>query len=267
MTSLAKRLRVYRTDGIILRRSDWGEADRLVTLFTPGFGKLRVVAPGARKPQSRKSGHLELFTHGTYVLARGRTFDKLTQAETRDYFPGFRESLDRITCAALAAEFADRFLQEHDENAPFYDLLLQTLAILNDPTRSPDPLIALRYFEVRALGLLGYQPQVYHCIVCREPLAPVDQFFSLEGGGVVCPRCAPEQTALLGLPLDLLKVLRFFQSHPWAEVRGLQLPAATMAGLETLLRRYVGSLLERDLKSEKFLRELRQPYMTEEPLA
>lgn len=265
MTSLAKRLRVYRTDGIILRRSDWGEADRLVTLFTPGFGKLRVVAPGARKPQSRKSGHLELFTYGTYVLARGRTFDKLTQAETRAYFPGLRESLDRITCASLAAEFVDRFIQEHDENALLYELLLKTLAILDDPAQSPDPLLALRYFEVRALSLLGYQPQVYHCIVCNDPLEPLEQFFSLEGGGVVCPRCAPQQEALLRLPLDLLKVLRFYQSRHWDDARGLQLPAATMTGLETLLRRYVGSLLERDLKSEKFLRELRQPYLSEEP--
>ncbi|MCZ7574088.1 MAG: DNA repair protein RecO [Ardenticatenaceae bacterium] len=267
MTTLTKRLRVYRTDAIILRRSDWGEADRIVTLFTPGFGKLRVVAPGARKPQSRKSGHLELFTHGTYVLARGRTFDKLTQAETRDYFPRLHESLDRMSCASLAAELVDRFVEEHDENAPLYELFLDTLAILDDPARSPDPLLALRYFEVRALTLLGYQPQVHHCILCGEPLEPVDQFFNLGGGGVVCPRCAAGQKGLLHLPLDLLKVLRFFQDRLWGEVRGLQLPAATMAGLETLLRRYVASLLERDLKSEKFLRELRRPYTSEEPPA
>lgn len=264
MTSLTRRLRVYRTDGVILKRSDWGEADRMITVFTPGLGKIRAVAPGARKPQSRKSGHLELFTHGTYVLARGRTFDKITQAATLEYYPRFRESLDRVSCVSLAAELIDRFLEEHDENAPLYELLLKTLAILDDPAESPNPFLALRFFEVRALGLLGYQPQVHFCISCSEPLVPVDQFFSVEGGGAVCQECAAGQEGLLPLPLDLLKVVRFFQSRPWVEVRGLRLTPSLDVGLESLLRSYVGSLLERDLRSEKFLREVRRPYSSEE---
>lgn len=265
MATTDKRMRVYRTDGIILKRSDWGEADRLITLFTPRFGKLRVVAPGARKPQSRKSGHLELFTRGSFVLARGRTFDKLTQAETDDYFPRFRESLDRVTYVSLAAELVDRLLEEADENAPLYDLLLRTVAILDDPADSPDPLLALRYFELRALGLLGYQPQLHVCTECDSAVEAVDQFFSLEGGGVVCPNCGAGQPDLIRIPVDLLKVLRFLQSRSWAETRGLRLPPAVAGGLEMLLTRYVVALLQRDLKSEKFLRELRESYTEEEP--
>lgn len=253
------RSRVYRTEGIILRRTDWGEADRLITLFTPELGKLRVLAPGARKPQSRKSGHLELFTQGEYVLARGRTFDKITQAETRAYFAGLRETLDRTALASAAAELVDRALGEHDENAPLYDLLLATLGWI---AAEPDPLLALRYFEVQALGLLGYQPQLHACVRCDEPLEPVDQFWSVEEGGVVCPRCAGpvSEALLLRLPLDLLKVLRLMQGHPWERVRGLRMPLSLLYTLESMLNHAIRAMLDRDLKSERFLREVRQSY-------
>jgi DNA repair protein RecO (recombination protein O) len=252
------RTRIYRTEGIILKRSDWGEADRLITLFTPAFGKQRLLAPGARKPQSRKSGHLELFTCGLFVVARGRTFDKITQAETQDYFPGLHEALERAALASAAAELVDRALAEHDENTDLYDLLHTTLGRIAD---APTPLLALRYFELQALTLLGYQPQVYTCVRCDNELAALDQFWSVAEGGVVCPNCVQgKNDALQALPLPLLKVLRLMQSQPWDVARSLRLPPETVQALEAILNRAIHAILERDLKSERFLREVRPPY-------
>ncbi|MDQ7030318.1 MAG: DNA repair protein RecO [Ardenticatenia bacterium] len=109
-----RRLRVYSTEAIVLGRRDWGEADRLMTLFSPTYGKLRAVAPGARKPLTRKSGHVELFTRGHFVLAKGRTFDKITQAHTEAYYIRLRANLKAVAQAALVCELADRFVPEGD---------------------------------------------------------------------------------------------------------------------------------------------------------
>ena len=81
------RERVYRTEGIVLRRQDLGEADRLTTVYTLHHGKLRLVAKGVRRLRSRKAGHLEPFTRVALLIARGRELDIITQAETiGDFF-------------------------------------------------------------------------------------------------------------------------------------------------------------------------------------
>ncbi len=117
------RDRTYRTDAIVLRRADFGEADRLLTVFTPHRGKLKLIAKGARKPTSRKSGHVELFSLGQFFVAVGRELDIVTQAETTESFLPLREDLLRTTYAYYLAELADAFTAERDENRPLFELL------------------------------------------------------------------------------------------------------------------------------------------------
>ncbi|HNN01573.1 MAG TPA: DNA repair protein RecO, partial [Turneriella sp.] len=124
------RERVYRTEAVIIRRSDFGEADRLLTLITPA-GKRRVIAKGARKTTSRLAGHIELFTHTMLLLAVGRTLDIVTQSTILHSFDGMRADLERISAAYYAAELIDRLLEEEDENRPAFDLLVSTLAALD----------------------------------------------------------------------------------------------------------------------------------------
>jgi DNA repair protein RecO (recombination protein O) len=111
-------------------RIDFGEADRLLTVFTPERGKLKLIAKGARKPTSRKSGHVELFSHGQFLVAVGRELDIITQAETIEPFLPLREDLLRTTYAYYVAELADAFTAERDENRPLYDLLRDALGWL-----------------------------------------------------------------------------------------------------------------------------------------
>src|SRR5689334_11502589 len=136
------RERVYRTEAVIIRRTDFGEADRLLTLITP-LGKRRVVAKGARKTISRLAGHIELFTHATLLLAVGRSLDIVTQSVILHSYDTLRSDLRRIGAAYYAAELVDRLLEEEDENRPAFDLLVSTLGAL-DITRNID--MVLRYY-------------------------------------------------------------------------------------------------------------------------
>jgi len=149
--------RSLRVEAVVLRHSDFGEADRLLTLYTRELGKVRGIAKGARKVLSRKAGHLEPFTRVNMLLARGRSFYIVTQAETVDAHLALREDLIAIGYASYVVELLDRFTYDGDENRALYRLLADTLRRLN---RAPDPRLAIRYYEIRLLDYLGYRPEL-----------------------------------------------------------------------------------------------------------
>ena len=246
------RDRIYRTEAVIIRRSDFGEADRLLTLITP-MGKRRVVAKGARKTTSRLAGHIELFTHTGLLLAVGRNLDIITQSSILHSFDTLRGDLRRIGAAYYAAELIDRLVEEEDENRPAFDLLVATLTALDSTTHAD---LALRFYELRLLGFLGYRPQLYHCAVCQEALTEATNRFSPSAGGALCPRCAASDRGAVPMSLSAFKLMRFLQSQPLEAIDRLNISPATREEVEKLLRAYIRRILERDLKSVAFLEEV-----------
>ncbi|HOG46981.1 MAG TPA: DNA repair protein RecO [Anaerolineae bacterium] len=244
------RERLYRTEGIVLKRSDFGEADRLLVLFTPGVGKLRVLAKGVRKVPSRKAGHVEPFMRTRFLLARGRNLDIVTQAETVEAYQGLRESLVPATYAYYLVELVDAFAEEGEENAALYDLLAHALGRL---AAGDAPALLARFFEVRLLGLVGYRPELQRCVACGVTHEPAAVFLSANEGGMRCPRCGQAAGGALEVSLGAFKVLRYLQSQEYAAVRALQLRPETAREVERVLRRYLTFVLERNLKSLSFL--------------
>ena len=148
--------RSFRVEAVVLRHADWGEADRLLTLYTRERGKVRAIAKGARKIRSRKAGHLEPFTHVTLQLARGHDLLIVTQADTLDAYLAIHANLIKTSYAAYAVELLDRFTYEEDtENYHIFRLLTEALALLE---QEADPWLALRDYEVCLLDILGYRP-------------------------------------------------------------------------------------------------------------
>lgn len=249
--------RIYRSEALILRRSDFSEADRLLLLVTPG-GKRRVVAKGIRKTSSRLAGHLELFTHAGLLLAIGRNLDIITQSQTLQSFERLRGDLERMACAYYVAELYDRLVQEEEENPALFRLLLRTYAAL-DSSRNLD--LVLRVFELRLLQLVGYRPQLHRCPVCAELLAEDANRFSPTLGGVLCPRDSAADSNALPLSLGAFKLLRYLQTgggggDPFALVEQMQLSAALRLESGQIVRSYLRSILERDLRSVAFLEDI-----------
>lgn len=252
---MSHRERVYRTKAIVLRRTDFGEADRLLTVFTPERGKLKLVAKGARKPTSRKSGHVELFSLGQFLVAVGRDLDIVTQAETLEPFLLLREDLLRTTYAYYVAELADSFTAERDENRPLFDLLQDAFGWLGEAT---DLALVARYYELHLLGLVGYQPQLFLCGGCKKQLEPEVNYFSTAEGGVFCRKCGYDRLGTAELSVNVLKVLRFLQTHEWETCRLLRLSPASHAKVEQMMNHYITYHLERKLKSVDFIHRLRR---------
>lgn len=249
------RFRLHRTEAIVLKRHDFGEADRILTLYTPDRGKLHAIAKGVRRIASRKSGHIELFMHTGLLLADGRNLHVVTQAQAIQPYLGLRDDLVRTTYAYHIVELVDRFVGEGVSSPATFDLLRQSLSAMSE---CDDPSLVARFFELRLLGLLGYRPHLFQCASCSHELEPGDTDFSSEAGGVLCESCAGDFPDSVPLPDRAFRVLRFLQTREWALARRIALTPATRTALEALMNAYTRHLLERELKSVEFMRGLRE---------
>lgn len=247
--------RSFRADAIILKHQDFGEADRILTLFTREKGKIRAIAKGVRKVRSRKGGHLEPFTHVSLQLASGRDWFLVTQAEAQDIYSNLRDSLESIGYASYAVELVDRFSLEEEENAPIFTLLKQTFTRLN--RGDPAPLV-IRYFEIRLLDVLGFRPELQTCVVSGQDIQPENQYFSSALGGVVSPDFAKEVSGAVAVSLPALKYLRHFQRSSYREATRAKIAPEVSREMEVLMQHYITYLLERGLNTPGFLRRLRR---------
>jgi DNA repair protein RecO (recombination protein O) len=249
------RDRTYRSEAIVLRRSNFGEADRMLTLFSKEFGKIRALAKGARKPQTRKTGHVELFMRTNFMFARGKSIDVITQAELVEAYPDLRTDLVRTTYASYAVELIDLFTVEADRDLDKYSLLTDVLGWFST---AEDLMVTARYYELRLLSLAGFQPQLFQCVSRGEPVEEQDQYFSAEVGGILCPECRSADPRARKISAPAVKVLRYLQSRPWETVNVLRLRSQLNRELEALMHYYLSYMLERNLKSVDFLHRLRR---------
>ncbi len=247
--------RTFRSEAIVLRRTDFGESDRLLTLFSRESGKIKAIAKGARKPQSRKTGHVELFMRTQFLFAIGRDLNIITQAEMIEAYPALRQDLVRTTYASYAVELLDRFTPEEDKHVGIYDLLAEGLGWF---ATANDVMLVARFYELRLLDLAGFRPQLFQCVACNHPIQEQDQFFSPELGGILCPDCREKDRRARPISAVAVKVLRYLQSRSWQTVSILTLKRSLQTELESLMHFYLTYILERHLKSVDFLHRLRR---------
>jgi len=249
------KFRSFRVEAVVLRHADYGEADRLLTLYTRQLGKTRALAKGARKIASRKAGHIEPFTHVRLQLAKGRDMLLITQADTVDAYQPLRENLILTSQAAYILELLDRFTYEDElENSSIFRLLTDTLARL---ASKADPWLVTRYYEMRLLDNLGFRPQLQECANCGREIKPEDQFFSFGAGGVICPRCAQGLRNLHNISVEALRYLRHFQRSSYADATRARPDLDVQTETESLMQGYFTYLLERELNTPGFLKKIR----------
>ncbi len=236
---------------MVLRKLDYGEADRIYTLLTAEHGKVGAIAKGVRRPASRLASALELFAEVDVQLARGRNLDVVTQA-VRLPGPRLEASVDRTAHAALVVELADRVSEERH---PMDGLFQLTAGSLRELAVEADPRRASAWFMAASLDLLGYAPQLQDCGSCQRPLPEAPAGFSAAAGGFLCGDCAPP--GMHPVPVAALKVLRVMSAGGIELYRRLKLDGLLVGEVERVLEAQLEYHLDRQLKSLRFLRQMR----------
>ncbi len=249
----------YNGKALILKSRRHGEADLILTVLTADLGKFDVLARGARKAKSRKSGHVEPFVLASFSLRRSKWLPEVTEAQIQDAFPLCRTSLEKVTQAIYTCELIDSLTQPGDPgelSQDLFGLLYFALHTLNQAeTRSS---LLLCWFELQVLTLTGFQVELQYCTECKKEAEPNACYFNLLHGGILCPDCGPTVERAERLSLQEFKTLRFLQRSDWGTVRQYEFAEPVLRECGKLLRRFVSSILERQLRTERFRRQLRE---------
>ncbi len=183
--------RTYKATGINLKGMPLGEADRLVTILTPEFGLVRAVAPGARKHKSKLRGRSELFVVNQLLIARGRSLDKITQAETMESYPGLSRDLGKLAASQYLAELVLSLALSDQPQQELYELFNEHLRRLEQLANNRVLFAHLAQAVFHLLAIAGIGPQVHAC--CLTQTALTANFsdphwrvgFSFDAGGLV----------------------------------------------------------------------------------
>ncbi|MHB8946253.1 MAG: DNA repair protein RecO [Bacillota bacterium] len=259
---------LYKTEGIVLRARNLGEADKSLTIYTREEGKVQAAASGARRSRSPLAAATQPYTHGFMLCFRGRGLDRLSQFEIREPFAGLREDLAKSAYATYFAELTDEFTRERDRNPDLFLLLLAAQHMLQ---AGSDPEVTARLYELRLLSLAGLRPELSRCAGCGKAVSPAEGRadggraeggwnlggFSVAAGGVLCPDCAGKDETAISVPPGAIESARFLLTADLRKAAALKLAAPVARALEDTLSAYILYHLEKPLKSLNFLREVR----------
>ena len=210
---------MYKTTGLVLRRHNFGEADRIVTLLTPDRGKLRVVAKGIRRIKSRMAGHLELFSRSQLMLVEGRNLDIITSARLQHYQANGWADYERVRLAYLVAEIIEKLTSDEGDPQPeLFALASQFYELLEANT---DLGWLELVFKLQLANHLGYRPELSVCRSCGRGGVDNEYFFSPTLGGIVDASCLAGSLAV-SMPHNQIKLWRWIlaQSRIIAEPPG-----------------------------------------------
>ncbi len=249
--------RIYKTSAIVLSRFDLGEADRVLTLLTAHDGKLKAIAKGVRRPQSRLGGSLEPFAELYLVLAHGRTFEVVTQATVRHAWLALRDRLESTATAWYLSELVERAAEERAPAPRLYELLARAYGYL-DAGLAPGRVA--RWFEFGLTDELGQRPEVDRCVECDRRLEADEAFRWVPAlGGLLCAAHPGPIAERARLSRDALRLLKAYRHLDLEAVARLRLPPGVEAEAEQAMRLFVRHVLEREARSLEFLDEVRAP--------
>ncbi len=238
-----------RCEAIVLGAMDYREADRIVTLFTLEHGKLRGIAPGAKKSIRRFAAACEPFARIRIQLGLREGLSRMQGADTVTVFPGIRRELVKIAHGGYACELTDQLLPEGVPNARLFRLLAAYLDHLDDAPFDPSD---RRFFEMNLLNILGYRPALDQCVACGAELAGETQLrFSVAAGGLFCCRCGRD-----GCPVSPLTVTILGRTLRTGRFGAVSFPTAALREAGGILDEVIACHLVRPLKSLLFLQEL-----------
>ena len=229
----------YRTKGFILKKIDYGESDRIFTIYTKDFGKLEILGKAIRKIKSKLRGGVELFYLSEIEFIQGKTYKTLTDAILINSFQNIRKDLKRLNIAYKISEVFDCLVKGQESDKKIWDLLNETFKRLNNHLlKTTHYSLLYYYFLWNFLSLLGYEPEFYRCFLCQKKLKPERLYFSPKEGGVICQNCFKKVKSGKEINPAIIKILRIILKNNWQVFRKLKIKKLYLKSLDTISKEY-----------------------------
>ncbi|WP_316571988.1 DNA repair protein RecO [Neobacillus sp. YIM B06451] len=239
---------LQKCEGIIIRTTDYGETNKVVTLFTREWGKIGAMARGAKKPNSRLSAATQLLTHGYFLVHKSSGMGSLQQGEIISSMKSIREDIFLTAYASYIAELTDKAAEDRKPNPFLFELLYQTLNYLNE---GYDPEILMFIYEMKMLNVMGLYPILDQCAVCGSTDGHFS--FSIREGGFICHRCIENDPYHFKLSQAGARLLRLFYYFDLSRLGNISVKKETKDELKRIISAYYEEYSGLSLKSKRFL--------------
>ena len=243
-------METYTVEAIVLDTKNFGDSNKVVTLFSKERGKLEANAYGCRRSRSPLSGAMQMFNHITAEISRGAQVDTIREADILHFYDALTSDLERLAYASLFFEIVNRMTLPHEKSAETFYLLKKSLPVLSKRNAKVAALIgACQFMETS-----GVQLNFERCVHCGA-LIEGDAAISLLEGGAVCMNCVDYVEDCRPYPDALRKTFEIMLSFDWKDDTRLNFKSKQLDAAEKFFVEYVQSILGSGLKSVQFIRE------------
>ena len=236
-----------KTKGIIIAENNLGDFDKMLTMLTPGLGKISCVAKGARRPKSALLGGTQLFCFGEYVMFSGTNTYHINSCETIEIFYKIRTDLDKLKYAIHIDKIIQDVTQENQNSYKIFQLFLNTFYIISETDKDLEFILSI--FKFRLLSLLGFFPQIEKCLVCGEHENL--NFFSIQQNGFKCKTCGKQDTSAISINESTKNAIKYTFYSPPKKLYNFELKEESLEEYKLISKIYFNEKLEKEYKIEE----------------
>ena len=235
-----------KINGIILSENNLGDFDKMLTMLTPGAGKISCVAKGARRPKSALLAGTQIFCFGEYLMYKGTNTYHINSVEPIEIFYNIRTDLEKLKYAVHINKIIQDVTHENQNCYNILQLLLNTLYTISETDKDLD--LVLSVFKLRLLSVIGFSPNVSNCVNCGEK--ENIQGFSIKDNGFKCAACGKQDTSAIQMSESTLNAIKFTIMAPAKKIYSFTIRDEALEEFKLITKIYFNDKLEKEYKLE-----------------
>ena len=240
-----------KTKGIVLVENNLGDYDKMLTILTPGMGKISCGAKGARRPKSLLMAGTQFLCFADYLIYKGSDTYNINSCETIEFFYNIRTDLDKYKYAVHITKIILDVTNENENSYRTLQLFLNTLYTISETDKNLDLILAI--FKIRLMCILGFKPGVEKCVNCS-----IDEdikYFSLRDNGFKCSSCGKSDKSCIEIAPVTVDAIKYITLAPAKKIFSFNVPETSIKELEIISKLYLNEKLEKEYKLEDIFKK------------
>lgn len=223
-----------KMSGIIISESNLGDYDKMLTMLTPGLGKISCVAKGARRPKSALLAGTQLFCFGEYLMYKGANTYNINSCDTIEVFYNLRTDLDKLNTAIEITKIIRNVTEENENCYRILQLYLNTLYTLSETDKNIE--LVDSTFKLKILCLLGFSPRINECVSCKE--YEDIRYFSIKDNGFKCKKCGEIDKGAISISESTISAIKYIVLAPPKKLYSFNLKDESLEELKIIAKLY-----------------------------
>lgn len=234
-------MNIYKTEAIVLKDYDLGEQDKIIVFYSRRYGKIKVIAKGARRIKSRFAPLIQPPSYNSLLIYENRkgNLDVLRECVAKYQFLKIKKDLLRFAYVCYLFEIIDKFTEQGEPQFSLFRLLLKILFLMENISKCSLNLL-IESFQLKLLNILGYQPYLRGCVNCGKKASSISHlYFGLRSGGLLCGNCKSADEKRISFSQEAFLLMRHLLSLRLEEISGEKTNKVIEKEIEMILRAYL----------------------------